>query len=92
MTSFKSSINFLRRFIISVPYLINCSSHESRVSFKYGLSIGPAIVRQGYEGGRESAFNEYLESLTLKGDRKTTYSDTVTAGRIVSYNYGKYSK
>ncbi|MBR5341770.1 MAG: hypothetical protein IK151_07585 [Erysipelotrichaceae bacterium] len=74
----------------------NIVTHGSGVyvegeEFKYGLSIGPAIVRQGYEGGRESAFNEYLENLTLKGDRKTTYSDTVTAGRIVSYNYGKYS-
>ena len=59
--------------------------------FKYGLSYGPAIVKQGYEGASESAFLSYLEMLTLKDDRKTSYSETIPAGNIVSYNYGKYS-
>ena len=59
--------------------------------FKYGLSYGPAIVKQGYEGAKESAFLDYLEMLTLKGDRKTSYSETVAAGNIISYNYGNYS-
>ncbi len=60
-------------------------------AFNYGLSYGPAIVRQGYEGSSEEVFLDYLEMLTLKDDRKTSYSDTVSAGRIISYNYGKYS-
>lgn len=59
--------------------------------FKYGLSFGPAVVQTGYEGIREDAFVEYLEKLTLKGDRRTKHSDTVKAGRIISYNYGRYS-
>ncbi|MBQ6492367.1 MAG: hypothetical protein IJI92_00660 [Erysipelotrichaceae bacterium] len=59
--------------------------------FKYGISYGPAYVQQGYEGGKESNFIDYLDMLTLKGDRKTVYSNTVPAGKIVSYNYGKYS-
>ncbi len=59
--------------------------------FKYGISYGPAIVQQGYEGSSESAFTDYLSMLELTGDRKTMYSNTVPAGRIISYNYGKYS-
>ena len=59
--------------------------------FKYGLSYGPAVVTQGYEGANESAFLDYLKMLTLKDDRKTSYSETVPAGKIISYYYGKYS-
>ncbi|MBR4462509.1 MAG: PASTA domain-containing protein [Erysipelotrichaceae bacterium] len=59
--------------------------------FKYGLSYGPAVVSQGYEGAKESAFLDYLKVLTLKEDRKTSYSETVPAGKIISYHYGKYS-
>lgn len=67
-------------------------NYEENEDFKYGLSIGPAVVQQGYEGSNESAFLGYLEMLTLSGDRKTSYSDTVPSGKIISYNYGKYSK
>lgn len=59
--------------------------------FKYGLSLGAAHVQKGYEGKKEDTFINYLDTLTLKGDRRTTYSDTIGAGRIVSYNYGNYS-
>lgn len=60
-------------------------------AFNYGLSYGPAVVRKGYEGGTEAVFLEYLDMLTLKGDGKNVYSDTVPAGKIISYNYGNYS-
>ena len=59
--------------------------------FNYGLSMGAAVVSQGYEGSTEDQFTTYLSSLTLKGDRRTVNSDTVIAGRIISYNYGRYS-
>lgn len=59
--------------------------------FKYGLSYGPAIVQQGYEGSTEDVFLGYLSMLTLGGDQHTAHSDSVSAGRIISYNYGKYS-
>ena len=59
--------------------------------FKYGLSKGPAKVEAGYEGAKEDAFINYLTMLQLKGDRRTSSSNTVSAGRIISYNYGKYS-
>ena len=59
--------------------------------FKYGLSYGPAVVQQGYEGTTEDVFLGYLSMLTLKDDRHTDHSDSVPAGRIISYNYGKYS-
>ncbi|MBR6260860.1 MAG: hypothetical protein IKR24_05000, partial [Erysipelotrichaceae bacterium] len=59
--------------------------------FKYGVSYGPATVRTGYEGVTEDVFTEYLDMLELKGDRKTRYSDSVSAGRIITYNHGNYS-
>ena len=59
--------------------------------FNYGLSKGPAKVESGYEGASEDVFLNYLTMLQLKGDKKKTYSDTVSAGRVISYNYGKYS-
>ena len=59
--------------------------------FKYGLSKGPAKVESGYEGAIEENFVSYLEMLELKGDRKTSNSSSVSAGRIISYNYGNYS-
>ena len=59
--------------------------------FKYGLSRGPANVSGGYEGAKEGDFINYLSMLELKGDRRTTSSSTVSSGRIISYNYGKYS-
>lgn len=74
----------------------NIVTHGSGVyvegeDFNYGLSMGAAVVTQGYEGSKEEQFTTYLSSLTLKGDRKTINSETISAGRIVSYNYGKYS-
>ena len=60
-------------------------------AFNYGLSYGPAVVRQGYEGSSEDVFVDYLDMLTLKPTRMTGHSDTVPAGKIISYNYGKYS-
>lgn len=59
--------------------------------FKYGLSYGPVIVEKGYENRSESTFLAYLEQLTLKGDKHVEYNDRVGAGRIISYNYGRYS-
>ena len=59
--------------------------------FKYGLSYGPARVASGYEGTTEDVFLGYLDMLTLNGEKLTAYSDTVAAGRVISYNYGNYS-
>ncbi len=59
--------------------------------FKYGISRGPANVTGGYEGAKEGDFINYLAMLELKGDRRTSSSTTVSSGRIISYNYGKYS-
>ena len=59
--------------------------------FKYGISYGPIYVEQGYENRSESTFLDYLDQLTLKGNKKTAYNDRVAAGRVISYNYGKYS-
>ena len=59
--------------------------------FKYGLSRGPANVNGGYEGAKEEDFINYLTMLELNGDRHTSSSSTVSSGRIISYNYGKYS-
>lgn len=59
--------------------------------FKYGLSKGPAKVESGYEGALEENFKNYLAMLELNGDRQTSSSNTVSSGRIISYNYGKYS-
>ena len=66
-------------------------SYVKNEEFKYGLSKGPARVEAGYEGATEDSFVSYLSMLTLKGNRKTSSSNTVSAGRIISYNYGKYS-
>ncbi|MBQ6334765.1 MAG: PASTA domain-containing protein [Erysipelotrichaceae bacterium] len=59
--------------------------------FKYGLSRGPAKVEQGYEGSKEADFLNYLSMLELKGNKKTSASNTVSSGRVISYNYGRYS-
>lgn len=59
--------------------------------FKYGLALGPAKVKSGYEGASEEVFLNYLSSLTLKGKRSVQTSDKVAEGRIISYNTGSYS-
>jgi beta-lactam-binding protein with PASTA domain len=59
--------------------------------FKYGLALGPAKVKGGYEGASEEVFINYLSSLTLKGKRSVQSSETVKEGRIISYNTGNYS-
>ncbi|MBQ5805501.1 MAG: PASTA domain-containing protein, partial [Erysipelotrichaceae bacterium] len=59
--------------------------------FKYGLSLGPAKIETGYEGASEEVFLSYLAKFNLKANRNTQTSDTVTAGRIISYNTGNYS-
>lgn len=78
---------------IDMGYIVTHGNgvYEENEDFKYGLSMGPAIVQQGYEGISEEAFIEYLSKLTLRGDRQTKYSDSVKAGRIITYNYGRYS-
>ena len=65
--------------------------YEEGEDFKYGLSLGPAYVQQGYEGTSEDNFLAYLEMMDLRGERKTMYSSSIPAGKVVSYNYGKYS-
>jgi len=59
--------------------------------FKYGLSLGPAKIETGYEGASEEVFLSYLAKFNLKANRNTQTSDTVAAGRIISYNTGNYS-
>ncbi len=59
--------------------------------FKYGLSLGPAKVKAGYEGASEEVFLNYLASMGLVGKKGTVHSDTIKAGRIVNYNTGNYS-
>ena len=59
--------------------------------FKYGLSLGAAKIEAGYEGASEEVFLSYLSKFGLKANRKTQTSETVAAGRIISYNTGKYS-
>ena len=60
-------------------------------AFNYGLSLGPAKVEGGYEGTSEDVFLSYLSRFGLTGNRKTSTSETVPAGRIISYHTGKYS-
>ena len=60
-------------------------------AFNYGLSLGPAKVESGYEGASEEVFLSYLSRFGLTGDRKTSTSETIAAGRIISYHTGKYS-
>lgn len=60
-------------------------------AFNYGLSLGPAKIESGYEGASEEVFLSYLSKFDLKPNRKTATSDTVAAGRIISYHTGKYS-
>ena len=59
--------------------------------FKYGLSLGPAKVKSGYEGASEEVLLNYFASMGLKGSKTTKVSETVAAGRIISYNTGNYS-
>ncbi|MCR4633854.1 MAG: hypothetical protein K5648_07005 [Erysipelotrichaceae bacterium] len=66
-------------------------TYEKGEEWKYGLSLGPARVVSGYEGSTEEALLNYLNGMGLKGSRTTAKSSTVPAGRIISYNTGKYS-
>ena len=60
-------------------------------AFNYGLSLGPAKVESGYEGASEEVFLSYLSRFGLTGNRKSATSETIAAGRIISYHTGKYS-
>lgn len=65
--------------------------YEKDEEFKYGLSLGAAKVQSGYEGASEEVLINYLSSMGLKGKKAVATSETVAAGRVISYNCGKYS-
>lgn len=60
-------------------------------AFNYGLSLGAAKIEGGYEGASEEVFLSYISKFGLNPNRKTQTSDSVAAGRIITYNTGKYS-